>query len=60
MCMVSCVGYATKIAKGKRTRGKSVGFSEYTQNKQLIIHVVVASFYLFFNNSASKLAFASE
>ena len=31
--MVSYVRYTTKIAKENRTLGKSVGFSEYTQNQ---------------------------
>ena len=28
LCMVSCDYYATNLAKGNRTLGKSVGFSE--------------------------------
>ena len=46
LCMDSCDCYATNLAKGNRTLGKSVGFSGYTQNEQLIIHVVVASYFI--------------
>ena len=38
--MVSYDCFATNLAKGNRTLGESVGFSEYTQTQQLIIHVV--------------------
>jgi membrane protein YqaA with SNARE-associated domain len=48
----------TKLIKETEPVGKSAGFSEYTQTKQLVIHVVGKSFYfmvinILFNSSDS-------
>ena len=40
LCIICCVVQQLNLVKGNRTLGKSEGFSEYTQIKQLIIHVV--------------------
>lgn len=51
LCMVSYVCYATKIAKGNRTLGKSAGFSEYTQTQAINYTRSCGAFFIYLSTS---------
>ncbi len=60
--MTCCDVGLLKDVKLSQTRGKPVGFCEYTQTKQLVIYVVSDSFYFinFFKFSATEVCFSSR